>query len=306
MPASAGGAAPPPSVGEGMRCLWPLCGAGGLAVGVAAASVVNQRMASLTAAAFFIFANLVPDSADEPPLLGLISGLLGSFMGYGLGTAGRVGLQLPTPDEDWAGDPAAPLRVPLFLFLVTIFHAVEFIFTALFHPSDVEFRAFLLTPVPMGGYSVAMVAALAEFWTRGLILGHLGSPLPGLSMALLVVGSALALGGWALRALALFTARSNFTHLVAWQKAPSHRLVQHGVYRLCRHPGYVGWFLWSVSTQLVLGNPLCLAAYFAVSWRFFAGRIPGEEAALVHFFGEEYLQYARRVPCGIPGISRLP
>ncbi|CAE8636079.1 unnamed protein product [Polarella glacialis] len=166
-------------------------------------------------------------------------------------------------------------------------------------------QAFLLTPVPSAGYSIAMVAALAEFWMEQAVLSNFLMTPRAVSVALLSLGSILSFSGWACRTAALFTAQSNFTHLLAWQKEPSHRLVTAGVYRLCRHPGYVGWFMWSVSTQLVLGNIICLAAYAVVSWRFFAGRIPHEEAMLVEFFGDQYLEYAEQVPCGIPGISHL-
>ncbi|CAI6005052.1 unnamed protein product [Closterium sp. NIES-65] len=41
-----------------------------------------------------------------------------------------------------------------------------------------------------------------------------------------------------------------------------------------RHPGYTGWFMWSIATQLLLVNPLCTLAFALVSWRFFAARIP--------------------------------
>ena len=63
--------------------------------------------------------------------------------------------------------------------------------------------------------------------------------------------------------------------------------------------------MWSVSTQILLGNILCFFAYAWVSWRFFAGRIPHEEEMLVRFFGDEYLEYAREVPAGIPNASQL-
>ena len=74
---------------------------------------------------------------------------------------------------------------------------------------------------------------------------------------------------------------------------------------MCRHPGYVGWFVWSVSTQVLLGNIFCFFAYAWVSWRFFAGRIPHEEQMLIRFFGDDYLDYASRVPCGIPWVSQV-
>merc|ERR1712039_705970 len=111
--------------------------------------------------------------------------------------------------------------------------------------------------------------------------------------------------GWVMRVAALFTARANFTHLVAAREKSTHELVVHGVYALCRHPGYVGWFAWSVSTQLVMLNPICFVLYALISWKFFQGRIPVEEEFLVHFFGQQYFDYAKRVPCGIPCISEL-
>jgi len=47
-----------------------------------------------------------------------------------------------------------------------------------------------------------------------------------------------------------------------------------GVCRLMRHPGYAGFMLWSVSTQIMLANPVCFVAFCFVLWRFFEDRIP--------------------------------
>ncbi len=104
-------------------------------------------------------------------------------------------------------------------------------------------------------------------------------------------------------------------------------LVTRGVYAFVRHPGYLGWLLWSVGTQVLLQNPLsapmfayvvrrwlvhararraltpgrCLCAW-TQSWRFFARRIPFEEARLREFFGRWYDDYAARTPTYIPFI----
>jgi protein-S-isoprenylcysteine O-methyltransferase len=78
----------------------------------------------------------------------------------------------------------------------------------------------------------------------------------------------------------------------------------------------VGWFLWSVGTQvenysiylfilqfqLLLCNPLCTVAYACISWKFFKERIEDEELALINFFADEYISYQRRVPTGLPFI----
>lgn len=260
--------------------------------------VVGQGAASFVLCLFFLCCNLVDDDSREPVLLSSIVGLLGLCLGFGLCSALKLWLSVP-------GSAAELLRLPLFFIVVAIFHLAEFTFAVAFHPNQVEFRAFLLTPVPAAGYSIAMVSAIAEFWIFEAVLGRRWLP-EAARCGLLVVGFALSFGGWSFRTLALFTAKSNFTHMVAVRKKESHQLVQHGVYRFCRHPAYAGWFLWSVASQLVLGNVFCLAAYAFVSWKFFADRIPHEEAMLLRFFGDEYLDYASRVPCGLPWISRLP
>jgi len=291
--------------GDKMWHLCPICSMAGLAVGIALSASLEQRLVSLGVAIFFAAANMIPDRVANASILGLIHGLLGVFLGYGLGAVCRLGWLLRTATV-WNEDAAMLFRMPLFLILVALFHMAEFTFTVICTPESVEFKAFLLTPVPRGGYSIAMIAAIAEFWTGLAFFGDIGAPFPNwLGLPILMGSFSIAICGWTLRTLALFTAQSNFTHFIAPEKISSHQLVTHGVYRLCRHPGYLGWFLWSVSTQLVLGNPMCLAAYGLVSWKFFAGRIPGEEALLISFFGEEYEKYARVVPCGLPWMSRL-
>jgi protein-S-isoprenylcysteine O-methyltransferase len=88
----------------------------------------------------------------------------------------------------------------------------------------------------------------------------------------------------------------------------------------------MGWFWWSVGSQLLLANPICTAGFFYVSWRFFSRRIPYvllslilagfflllahgvfvpryEEAKLLDFFPGEYEAYRKKTPTGIPFIK---
>lgn len=55
--------------------------------------------------------------------------------------------------------------------------------------------------------------------------------------------------------------------------------------------------------QVLLCNPICVVGYALASWRFFRERIEEEEITLIHFFGEEYLEYKRKVPSGLPFIK---
>ena len=41
-----------------------------------------------------------------------------------------------------------------------------------------------------------------------------------------------------------------------------------------RHPGYSGFLIWAVGTQVMLCNPLSTVAFTWVLWRFFSKRIP--------------------------------
>lgn len=249
------------------------------------------------------------------------------------------------------------------------------------------------------------------------------------------VGLLMVIFGDCLRKAAMLTAGSNFNHIVQNEKSDTHTLVTSGVYGWFRHPSYVGWFYWSIGTQVlyltlscfplvtclflhaapalyavetsgcqlwgpqsashppvgvnpelalcsqpgwqpavcflqstnspgehnspqVLGispfvaelldptpaisfdceswlqyrgqhnswgsrgsagaagvltagvcrqvllcNPICVVGYTLASWRFFRERIEEEEITLIHFFGEEYLEYKRKVPSGLPFIK---
>ena len=61
--------------------------------------------------------------------------------------------------------------------------------------------------------------------------------------------------------------------------------------------------LFRLGTQVVLCNPVCFVAYTLASWSFFNERIHEEEIALIHFFGNNYIQYQQKVGTGLPFIS---
>lgn len=65
-----------------------------------------------------------------------------------------------------------------------------------------------------------------------------------------IVGLLLCVTGEVLRKLAMLTASTNFNHIVQTVKERDHILITHGVYSICRHPSYVGWFYWSIGTQV--------------------------------------------------------
>ena len=116
-------------------------------------------------------------------------------------------------------------------------------------------------------------------------------------------GSAMVVISEIIRKLAILTAGRVFTHLIKIRHEQHHRLVTYGIYSFVRHPGYSGFLIWSVGTQIMLINPISTVAFAIVVWRFFARRIPYEEKYLRRFSGSEYGQYAQRAPSGIPFVK---
>ncbi|KAK1403187.1 hypothetical protein POM88_002792 [Heracleum sosnowskyi] len=105
-------------------------------------------------------------------------------------------------------------------------------------------------------------------------------------------GLAMVVIGEIIRKLAIITAGRAFTHLIKVRHEEHHELVRHGVYRYVRHPGYSGFLIWSVGTQIMLCNPISSVVFALVVWRFFSQRIPYEEYFLRQFFGSHYDAYA--------------
>src|SRR5271169_974862 len=114
------------------------------------------------------------------------------------------------------------------------------------------------------------------------------------------------------RSLAMVQASSNFSHQIAMEKKATHMLVTSGIYAFVRHPSYFGFFWWSVGTQIFLANPLSTVIFMAVLWKFFSSRIRyvpeldeadwsrAEEMLLIKFFGDEYVDYRKKVGVWIP------
>ncbi|TQS35099.1 hypothetical protein Golomagni_04490 [Golovinomyces magnicellulatus] len=184
-------------------------------------------------------------------------------------------------------------RVPFFIFILCIFHFLEYWTTARANSSVASVSSFLLTSNG-AAYNIAHSCALLE-----MILTHFFYPstfLPErIHKLLLLFGTLFIVIGQATRALAILTAGPSFSHIVAHHKRNTHVLVTHGIYSILRHPSYFGFFWWGIGTQL-----LC---YAIVLYWFFKIRIEGEEKLLVKFFGKEYADYARRTVVAIPGLD---
>lgn len=188
---------------------------------------------------------------------------------------------------------------PLALFAIALlfFHCSEFGLAAVFQKQELGWRSLLLSKP----YVLAMTLAAAEFYIENKLFPGLRSSY--VIKATSLTGLAAVVTGASIRISAIMTARSNFTHTLRFEAAAGHRLITSGIYGIVRHPGYTGFFIWALGTQLLLCNPVCFVAFLAVVWQFFKERIPTEEQQLMRFFGQDHAAYKQNVHSGIPFID---
>jgi protein-S-isoprenylcysteine O-methyltransferase len=182
----------------------------------------------------------------------------------------------------------------LFALVVAFFHVSEFAINWWFHGTGNTTRRNWLCS---RSYAAAMGFAVLEFCVEALLVPQMKGNVYVVAAGAvgIVIGEGCRKGGE-------ITAAHNFTHEIAYRRVPEHKLVTHGIYNVMRHPGYFGFFLWSVSTQLLLCNPVSVVAFTVVTWRFFDDRIRHEEDLLVSFFGKQYEDYRTVTPTRIPYI----
>jgi len=184
-----------------------------------------------------------------------------------------------------------------FASALLFFHASEFLLARHFNPDLLSARSALVSRP----YVLAMLCGLAEYAMGLWWLGPERKAASGAAVASYAAGVLLVAGGEALRKAAICGAGRAFTHDIQRERRVD-QVCTRGVYAVVRHPGYLGWMLWAVGTMVLLANPVSAAAFFFAARRFFAARIPHEEALLRAMYGEAYAAYARRTPTWMPGI----
>jgi protein-S-isoprenylcysteine O-methyltransferase Ste14 len=102
-----------------------------------------------------------------------------------------------------------------------------------------------------------------------------------------------------LRIWPVFVLGHRFSGLVAIQ--PGHTLVTTGLYRVIRHPNYLGMLVNSLGWALAFrsGVRVLLTALLIPP---LVARIRAEEKLLHSQFGDEYAVYRRRTSRLIPGV----
>jgi protein-S-isoprenylcysteine O-methyltransferase len=182
----------------------------------------------------------------------------------------------------------------LILFLVTGIASViaeRLIGRYALGPKDRRDRSsfYLLVAIQSAGATLLVITAL--FWSSLFCRVVAGGIVNALGIAIAWSGILIRLH--AKRRLGkFFTARVTVL--------PDHHLIEEGLYRRIRHPGYLGGLLF------YLGLPLSVGHYGALLWLTvpvllaFIYRIRVEERALVEALGDAYRQYQQRTARLIP------
>ncbi|CAN8098467.1 unnamed protein product [Discula destructiva] len=218
-----------------------------------------------------------------------------------LGTISTLAILLLTSSPLW--------RLPFLLAVLSVFHFLEFWTQARYNTRAAGTVHFLLTANGLG-YAGAHVAAaleclLASNTTTTLLLLLLLPSLGRYPLAaglVTLVGVAAVVVGQTVRSVAMVQAGPSFNHHVQETKKASHVLVTTGLYGTLRHPSYFGFYWWVLGIQLAMGNVVCFLVYVVVLYRYYSNRIPHEERFLIEFFGDEYVDYRKKVGTKIPFV----
>ena len=185
-----------------------------------------------------------------------------------------------------------------YLYLLTemIYHYSEYISVIIYHIDNLDYKSFLLDH--------------SNEWIFALIFSYLESILGTIFFQKIkqnaytfYLGIIITIIGQTFRIGALYTGKKNFTHLLSYEKKEDHFLMTSGFYGITRHPSYFGFLVWTIGTQLMCLNIICLIGFPIGLYMFFEDRIIEEEGLLIEFFGYDYLEYKKQVGILIPFIK---
>jgi protein-S-isoprenylcysteine O-methyltransferase Ste14 len=118
--------------------------------------------------------------------------------------------------------------------------------------------------------------------------------------AYFAIGVALTVIGLTIRILSILTLRQYFTYSVA--RVMNHELIETGLYKTIRHPGYLGQLMIFAGISLALSNWLSILLMMIPVTIGYIYRIKVEERFMIQQMGEDYLNYQKRTKRIIPMI----
>jgi protein-S-isoprenylcysteine O-methyltransferase Ste14 len=114
------------------------------------------------------------------------------------------------------------------------------------------------------------------------------------------IGMALFVIGFIIRIHSLLTLKQYFTYSVA--KVENHKIIETGLYKFIRHPGYLGQLIIFIGISTSISNWLSIPAMLIPVTLGYLYRIKVEERFMLEQLGEDYLNYQERTKRLIPMV----
>jgi len=114
------------------------------------------------------------------------------------------------------------------------------------------------------------------------------------------IGMALIAIGLMIRVHSILTLKQFFTYSVA--KVENQQIVETGLYKFIRHPGYLGQLIIFIGISTAISNWLSILVMMIPITLGYLHRINVEEKFMIEQMGEDYLNYQERTKRIIPMI----
>jgi len=114
------------------------------------------------------------------------------------------------------------------------------------------------------------------------------------------IGMALIVIGLIIRIHSILTLKQYFTYSVA--KVEKHKIIETGLYKFIRHPGYLGQLIIFIGISTSISNWLSILVMMIPVTLGYLYRIKVEERFMLEQLGEDYLNYQERTKRLIPMI----
>lgn len=114
------------------------------------------------------------------------------------------------------------------------------------------------------------------------------------------VGAFLIITGLIIRVYAINTLKQHFTYQVT--KIENHELIETGLYKMIRHPGYLGQLFIFIGTAVSFSNWVSILSMMIAVSIGYLYRIRIEEIFMLEQMGQKYLDYQKKTKKLIPFV----
>lgn len=116
----------------------------------------------------------------------------------------------------------------------------------------------------------------------------------------IIIGAILILLGFIIRISSIMTLKRQYTYTVT--RVENHALIESGLYKFIRHPGYLGLLIIFLGISTALSNWLSVILMIVPLFIGIMYRIRVEESFLIGQMGKNYTEYQKRTKRLVPMI----